>query len=67
MNTELLALTPSGSRITVWTVSRAEATEVAQAFHEARPGWRVHIDGQQAVFSREGTVVDFVSAERKAR
>ena len=59
-NTELVATAPSGARIRVWTVTPVEAEAVAEALHDAQPRWRVRIDGRDAVFSREGKVVDLV-------
>jgi hypothetical protein len=61
--TKVLALAPSGTRTTVWTVTRAEAAVVAEAIHDAQPRWRIHIGGREAVFSREGKVVDPISSE----
>jgi hypothetical protein len=65
-NTELLATAPSGTRITVWTVTPVEAQAVAEALHDAQPRWRMRIDGRDAVFSREGKVVDLVSSDLEA-
>jgi hypothetical protein len=55
----LVALDPSGTRIGVSAATAAEVESVAEALHEARPGWQVRIDGCKVVFSREGKVVDF--------
>jgi hypothetical protein len=65
-DTAVLALAPSGARTTVWTVTRAQAAIVAEAIHNAQPRWRIQIDGREAVFSREGKVVDLVAAAVEA-
>ena len=57
----LLAFAPSGARIRIWTDTTAEVEALAEALHDARPQWRLRIDGRTAVFSREGRVVDLVS------
>jgi hypothetical protein len=62
-NVALDARAPSGARITVWTSTPAEAKAVAEALHNAEPAWRVHIDGREPVFSRDGRVVDFVPSD----
>jgi hypothetical protein len=59
--TAVLALAPSGATTRVWTITRAEAAVIAEAIHDAQPRWRIQIDGREAVFSREGKVVDLVS------
>ena len=55
----LVALPPSGTRIAVRAATAADVESLAEAVHEARPGWQVRIDGCKVVFSREGTVVGF--------
>jgi hypothetical protein len=55
----LVALAPSGTRIGVSSAAAADLECLAEALHEARPGWQVRIDGCAVVFSREGKVVDF--------
>jgi hypothetical protein len=62
----LCALAPSGARINVWTTTPGEARSLAEALHDARPSWRVSIDGQVPVFSREGKLVD-LTTPRSAR
>jgi hypothetical protein len=47
--------------MTVRAATRQEAAVVAEALHDAKPQWRIEIDGREAVFSREGKVVDLVS------
>ena len=59
--TAVVALAPSGARMTVRAATRQEAAVVAEALHDAKPQWRIEIDGREAVFSREGKVVDLVS------
>ena len=58
----LLVHTPSGTTINVQTSTPADAEALAEALHEAQPSWRVRIGGRQAVFSREGKIVDFIES-----
>jgi len=62
----LLALTPSDVTISAWTATVAEAERLAEALHDARPQWRVHINGQQAGFSREGKVTALMRPRRSS-
>jgi hypothetical protein len=61
-DTKVLALAPSGTTTAIWTATRAEAAFVAEAIHDARPRWRIRIGGEEAVFSREGKIVDPISS-----
>jgi hypothetical protein len=57
----LRAEAPSGARIKVWTATPGEAKSLAEALRDARPNWRVSIDGRVPVFSREGKLVDLTT------
>lgn len=47
--------TPS-LHFSAWTSSLPEASALAEALYDARPKWRIRIDGRLVVFSREGKV-----------
>jgi hypothetical protein len=51
-DTKVLALAPSGTTTTVWTVTRAEAAVVAEAIHDAQPRWRIHVGRRGSVLAR---------------
>ena len=58
----LVAVRSSDFRMKALTASARDAHALAEALYEARPAWRISIDGRDAVFSREGKIVDLVSA-----
>jgi hypothetical protein len=58
----LVAVRSSEFRMSASTASPQEAWALAEALYEARPTWRISIDGRDAVFSRDGKVVDLVGA-----
>jgi hypothetical protein len=46
-------------RLSAWAETPADAEALAEALYEARPHWRISIDGRTVTFSREGRVADF--------
>jgi hypothetical protein len=60
-----LAIRVAGYEIIAWAASTRDAWVLAEALREARPHCRIRIDGNEAIFSREGKVVDFVNARQR--
>jgi len=52
----LVSVRSSDVLFSAWTKTSSEA----EALHEARPQWRISIDGKHVVFSREGRIADLV-------
>lgn len=63
--TSLLTIDTGGEEIIARSGTARQSRWLAEALHEARPRWRLAIDGSSLVFSREGRVVD--AAPRRVR
>jgi hypothetical protein len=55
----LVSVSSPELRLNVWAETASNAEALAEALYEARPRWRISIDGRSIVFSREGKVADF--------
>jgi hypothetical protein len=63
----LVTVSSPSLQLNAWAATLAEAEALAEAFHDARPHWRIAIDGKAVVFSCDGKVVDLVAAGHKRR
>jgi hypothetical protein len=57
----LVTVSSPDLHLNAWAASTPEAEALAEALYEARPQWRIAIDGNEIVFSRDGKVVDLIA------
>ena len=60
----VIAVRCADHEMRAWAASARDAEMLAEALYEAHPDWHIRINGSNAVFSREGKVIDFANPSR---